>query len=554
MYSFILILLIIPLINDSPEGIYEMMWILYLLPPILVLFYHGYKTGILTGLFCVLLQSSYELHEYFLHPEEYSFNNFNVTFAIAIAITTVTLSIGFLMRHREKKQIELEKLSQDLEFLANHDTLTALPNRRAFEQRMDEALQEAKDTDRMFALIFCDLDQFKNLNDTAGHRIGDLVLFEIAQRVKQIIRGEDFISRLGGDEFIIFLDGVSSPEEVTNITQAILSTIEQPIILDTLEYKISASLGIALYPQDSIDPSMLLQHADIAMYQSKARGNGNYTFFTPEMGKALLRQTRLASGLKSALARNEFTVVYQPLCDAKTGEVTSAEALIRWNHSKMGLIPPNEFIPIAEETRIIIPIGEWVLRSAVQEAKRWHDAGHMIIVAVNISCIQLEECHCYQKIQQILAETGLEPQFLELEITERVALSNPEEMIRILNNLRSIGIKIAIDDFGTGYSSLSYLKKYPVHTIKIDRSFIQDIAFEVRDRAMLKALLIMAKSLNFSTVAEGVETPEQFSILSDMGCNVVQGFLLSTPLSGEEFFNFITNRRMEEGQLLSSLG
>lgn len=531
-----------------------MMWVLYLLPPILVLFYHGYKTGILTGVFCVLLFLSYEFGEYILYPEDYNQNNLMVISSISIAIITVTLSIGFLIRHREKKQIELEKLSQDLEFLANHDTLTSLPNRRAFEQRLAEAIQKAKGTDRIFALIFCDLDKFKNLNDTAGHCTGDRVISKVAQRVKQIMRSNDVISRLGGDEFIVFLDDISSAEEVANITQTIASTIEQPIILDTLEYKISASLGIALYPQDSTDPSMLIQYADIAMYQSKARGNGNYTFFTPEMGKALLRQTHLASSLKNALARNEFTLVYQPLCDIKTGTITRAEALIRWNHSKMGLISPTEFIPIAEETGLIVPIGEWVLRTSLQEAKRWHDAGHMLIVSVNISCIQLEEHNFYQMIEQILAETGLEPQFLELEITERVALSNPEEPIRILNNLRSIGIKLAIDDFGTGYSSLSYLKKYPVQTIKIDRSFVQDIAFEARDRAMLKALLIMTKSLHFSTVVEGIETPEQFSIVTDMGYDIAQGYLFSKPLSPDDFFDFITDKREEEGQRLSSLG
>lgn len=554
LHSFTFLLLIIPLLKDTPEGYYELLWLLYLLPPILVSYYHGSKTGLIVGFTCILLQWASELHEYLFEYNNYNISNLFLAAALSVGIIAVTSSVGFLVRSMEKKQNELEKLSQDLEFQANHDTLTSLPNRRAFEQRMAEALQEAKRSNHIFALLFCDLDKFKNLNDTAGHCNGDLVIIEIAHRLKQIMRTNDFISRLGGDEFIIFLDNISSRTEVEIISQAIISTIEEPINLGSMEYKTSASLGIALYPQDSTDPSKLLQYADIAMYQAKARGGGNYTYFIPKMGETLLRQTELASGLKGALAQNEFSLVYQPLYDVNTGRITRAEALLRWRHSKMGSIPPNEFIPIAEETGLIVPIGEWVLRKAAQEAKRWHDAGHMLIVSVNISCIQLEAHDCCKFIQQILAETGLQPQYLELEITERVALSNPEEMIRKLNLIRSFGVNLAIDDFGTGYSSLSYLKKYPVQSIKIDRSFVQDIVFEARDRAMLEALLIMAKSLHFSTVAEGVETSEQLSLLEDMGCNVIQGYFISRPLFPKDFFDFITTGSEEEVHHLSSLG
>lgn len=552
-YSSIVFLLIIPLLIDNPEGSYEIIWLLYLLPPILITFYHGYKWGMITGFFCVLVQLSYELYEYVFSPEEFNINNFLVILGIAGGIISVTLSLGFLVRHMEKKRNELEKLSQDLEFLANHDTLTSLCNRRAFEQRLTESIFNAQHSERMFALIFCDLDRFKFLNDSAGHCIGDLILTEVAQRLKQSIRTQDFLSRLGGDEFIIFLDDVSSLDEVSSIAQGIISTINRPIILNTIEHKISTSLGIALYPQDSTDPSTLLQYADIAMYQSKARGNGNYTFFTPEMGKALLRQTRLESSLKNALDQHEFTLLYQPLCDIETGKVISAEALIRWNHPEIGLISPEEFIPIAEETGLIVPIGEWVLRTALKEAKRWHDAGQRVSISVNISSIQLQGHNCCPLIQEILAETEFKAQFLELEITERVALTNPEDMIEKLNLLRSIGVQIAIDDFGTGYSSLSYLKNYPVHSIKIDRAFIQDIVCEARDRAMLEALLIMAKSLNFSTVAEGVETPEQLSILAALGCNVAQGYFLSRPIPPKDFFDFMMNNRTVENERLSSL-
>lgn len=553
LYSFICILLLLPLLIDKPNGNYELMWLLYLLPPILILYNHGYKSGLLTGAFCVLLQLSYELYEYVFYPEEYNLTNLKVIASTALVIAAVTFAMGFLVRYMEEKQKELKKLSQSLEFLANHDSLTSLPNRRAFEQKLTEAILKSTDTGRMFALIFCDLDKFKNLNDTAGHCTGDLILAEIAQRVKQNLRLHDIVARLGGDEFIFFTDDLSSSAEVADLAQKIISTIEKPITLNTIEYKISASLGIALYPRDSTDSSTLLQYADIAMYDSKARGSGNYTFFTPEMGKSLSRQTCIASGLKSALERNEFALVYQPLCNMTTGEITQAEALLRWNHSEMGYIPPSEFIPIAEESGLIVPIGQWVLRKAVQEAKRWHDAGHKLVVSVNISSIQLEKRDCCEFIQHILEETGLQPQYLELEITERVALSNPEEMIRKLNIIRSYGVNLAIDDFGTGYSSLNYLKKYPVRSIKIDRSFVQDAVFEPRDRAMLKALMVMANSLHFSTVAEGVETSEQYTLLEEMECDMIQGYYLSKPLSPVDFLDFIIHRNNEEVQRLSLL-
>lgn len=553
VYLFLLLLILLPLLLDSPDGTHEVIWLVYLLPPVLVSTFHGYKMGMLAGALCVILQISFEFYEYFFKIN-YNAHNFEFVMAISGGIIAVTLNLGFLLRHLEKKQKELEKVSQQLEFLANHDVLTALPNRRNFEQKLSETLLNAKDRNKIVAIIFCDLDRFKYLNDTAGHAAGDIVISTVAHRVRQTVQTNDFLCRIGGDEFVLCLDNISSLDDIKVIVQRIILTIELPITFNTTEYKISASLGIAIYPNDSTDPSTLLRYADIAMYRSKARGSGNFTFFTPEMAKALVRQTRIEANLKNAINQGEFVLYYQPLFDIKTKKIIKAEALIRWNHPELGLVSPNEFIPLAEDTKLIIPIGKWVLKTALQEAKKWHNYGYPIKISVNISSIQFQQNNCSQMIQEYLAESMLDPQFLELEITERVALANPDAIIRKLNKLRSLGVQIAIDDFGTGYSSLSYLKKYPVQSVKIDRTFIQDITSNTCDKNMLEAMLIMAKNLDYSTVAEGVETSEQLSLLAEMGCDVAQGFLLSKPLPADQFFDFLRINMDEKNNPIASYG
>ncbi len=544
-YFISLLLLAIPLLVDIPDGTYEIIWLLYLIPPILITFHHGSKGAIFTGIFGIILQLSFETTEYFLHQDEFNTRNFIVVIAIAAGTFAVTLGIATLLRHVEGKQLELRKMSEELEFLANHDALTSLPNRRSFERKLSEALQRSKTSNHILALVFCDLDRFKCINDTDGHCTGDLVLCEIAKRLKEGIRTHDFLARLGGDEFTILLDDLSSQDEIPLIIQEIISIIERPITLNEIDYKVTASLGIALSPQDSVDFTTLMRYADTAMYKAKGQGNSSYAFYTPKMGETVLRQTLLEQNLKDALTLNQFTLFYQPLWDIKTENITSAEALIRWEHPELGLIPPNEFIPLAEETGLIVHVGEWVLLNAIREAKKWHSYGHFIKISVNISSIELQRPNCLQVIQKILEETGFNPKFLELEITERVTLSNPEEILKKLILLRSIGIQIAIDDFGTGYSSLSYLKKYPVDSIKIDRAFIQDIANDPRDNALLEALIKMVKNLNFNTVAEGVETIEQLEILEKFDCNYAQGYYLSRPLRPEDFLNLIISKSTE---------
>lgn len=552
MYLFLLLLILLPLVLDSPDGAYEVIWLLYFLPPVLVSTFYGYKLGMLTGFLSVILQIGFEFYEYYF-TINYNVHNFELVMAISGGIIAVTLNLGFLLRHLEKKQHELEKVTEQLEFLANHDVLTALPNRRNFEQKLSETLINAKDRNKIVAIIFCDLDRFKYLNDTAGHAAGDIVIGTVAHRVRQTIRTNDFLCRIGGDEFVLCLDDISSLEDIKIIVQRILLTVELPITFNTTEYKISASLGIAIYPNDSTDPSTLLRYADIAMYRSKARGSGNFTFFTSEMAKALVRQSRIEANLKNAINQGDFVLYYQPLFDIKTKKIIKAEALIRWSHPELGIVSPNEFIPLAEDTKLIIPIGKWVLKTALQEAKKWHDNGYLIKLSVNISSIQFQQNNCSQMIQEYLEETEVEPQFLELEITERVALANPDAIIRKLNKLRSLGVQIAIDDFGTGYSSLSYLKKYPIQSVKIDRTFIQDITSSTCDKSMLEAMLIMAKNLDYSTVAEGVETSEQLSLLAEMGCDVVQGFLFSKPLPADQFFDFL-RINMDEKNPIASYG
>lgn len=553
LYLIVLLLILLPLIFDAPDGTFEAMWLLYFLPPTLMSTFHSYKTGMLTGALCVLLQIGYEFYEYFFE-NNYNMQNFELVIAIAGGIMAVTLNVAFLLRRLEKKHKELENLSRQLEFLANHDVLTALPNRRNFEYMLSKTLTNAKNSNRKVAIIFCDLDRFKYLNDTAGHAAGDIVISTVAHRVKQTIRTDDFLCRIGGDEFVICLDDVTLLEDVKVIVQRILQTIELPITFNTIEHKISASLGISIYPDDGTDASTLLQYADIAMYRSKARGSGNYTFFTPEMANALVRQSRIETNLRNAINQGQFILYYQPLLDIKTGKVIKAEALIRWNHPELGLVSPNEFIPLAEDTKLIIPIGKWVLRTAIREAKKWHVNGYPIKISVNISSIQFQQSNCAQIIQEFLDEAKLNPQYLELEITERVALANPDAIIRKLNKLRSLGVQIAIDDFGTGYSSLSYLKKYPVQSVKIDRAFIQDITSSSCDRNMLEAMLIMAKNLDYSTVAEGVETSEQLSLLTQLGCDVAQGYLFSKPLPADQFFDFLRKTMGEVDNEVASYG
>lgn len=383
--------------------------------------------------------------------------------------------------------------------------------------------------------MFLDLDHFKEINDSLGHNFGDMLLIQLAQRLKSILREEDTLARLGGDEFIVLLPDIDV-SGAAKVAEKLMENISQPFTVEKNELTVTASIGMALYPADGLDMETLSKNADAAMYRAKEEGRNTYSFFTEEMQTVSARNLQLSNALYHALARNELYIVYQPQIFLKTGHIIGAEALIRWQHPEFGTVSPAEFIPIAENNGLILSIGEWVLRSAAAQLKNWLDSGlSPIIVAVNLSAIQFRHPNLPELVTRILDETGLPPEYLELELTEGVAMHNPQAAISIMNNLHKRGIRMSIDDFGTGYSSLSYLKQFKIYKLKIDQSFIRDISIDTGDRAIVDAIIHMAHSLGLQTIAEGVETVEQLDYLRNQGCDEIQGYYYSRPLPSEQF-------------------
>lgn len=414
---------------------------------------------------------------------------------------------------------------------ANHDPLTGLPNRKLFLFRLRQALAKKEHSERMLAVAFLDLDQFKFINNSLGHHVGDLLLKEVAARLNGCLRNTDTVSRLGGDEFTIILDHIAKQEDTALVVEKIFTSFAKPFRLEDHEIFVTSSVGIAIYPTDGETAENLLRNADTAMYHAKEKGRNNYQFFAEELNEKMSERLSMNTGLRRALQRDEFLLHYQPRINPATGRIASTEALIRWQHPEKGLIPPGKFIPRAEETGLIIPIGEWVLRTACAQNQAWQIAGlPPMRVSVNVSVRQFTQQNIVDVIRDILAETGLEPEFLELEITESVIMLNPDLAIKTLGDLKAMGISIAIDDFGTGYSSLMNLKRLPVDVIKIDRSFISGIAVEKSDETLVSTIISMGHNLGLSVVAEGVETGEQLAFLAERACQEVQGFYLSKPL------------------------
>lgn len=434
----------------------------------------------------------------------------------------------------ERKQAEAR-----IHYLVNFDPLTGLPNRLQMDDHLQYTLNLAKRNDGFFALMFLDLDHFKNINDTLGHSIGDRLLIELSKRLTASLRDQDTVSRMGGDEFIILLPG-SDVSGTIQVAQKLLHSIAQTFFIEEYQLSITASIGIALYPNDGVDIEMLSKNADTAMYQAKDEGRNSYCFFTPEMQANSHRILQLSNALHHALKRNELHLVYQPQLSASAERIVGAEALLRWQHPEFGAVSPAEFISIAEENGMILSIGEWVLRTAIFQAKSWIDNGQLpIIVAVNISAIQFRHPNLPDLITSILEEAGLPPQYLEIELTEGIAMSNPQIAINTMNDLHERGIRMSIDDFGTGYSSLSYLKKFKVYKLKIDQSFVRDIHTDPEDKGIVSAIINMARSLELQTIAEGVETQEQLEYLREQGCNEIQGYYYSQPLLPNEFEIFV---------------
>ena len=430
----------------------------------------------------------------------------------------------------ERKQAE-QRIAQ----LANHDTLTNLPNRDLLRDRIRQALIQADRNDGQGAVLFIDLDQFKAINDSMGHDMGDLLLKQVAERLVSSLRSQDTVARQGGDEFIVVLPSIANARDAGSVAQKLLDALLLPYRIEGRELHISASIGIAVFPGDGEDADTLLKHSDTAMYHAKEAGRNNCQFFARQMNQLVAEKQALGTFLHHALERDELLLHYQPIVDMASGKLAGLEALLRWQHPEQGLIPPLKFIPLAEETGLIVPIGEWVLRSACMQLKAWQDQGYDVPrLAINLSVKQFRQKTLTQTIARILGETGVEARFVELEITEGILMGNSYEMTETLLTLNDMGLKLSIDDFGTGYSSLSYLKRFPIDTLKIDRSFVQDIVTDPDDASIVSGIIGLAHSLRIKVIAEGVETEAQRAILALQGCDQYQGYYFSKPLPASE--------------------
>ncbi|WP_251827729.1 GGDEF domain-containing response regulator [Methylovulum psychrotolerans] len=424
---------------------------------------------------------------------------------------------------------------QQLIYIANHDPLTGLLNRSQFHNHLTQTLASAQRYGTKVALMFLDLDRFKLINDTLGHRLGDLLLQEVSNRLKATVRPNDILARLGGDEFIMLLSNIHLIDDIARIAQRTIETLTQPFTIEGNDIVVTASIGISVYPEDGNDSQNLLMNADAAMYLAKERGKNNYQFYTKQMTARSLERMTIERGLRHALLNNELLLYYQPQIDSDSGCVVSSEALVRWQHPEWGLVNPDRFISVAEETGLIVPIGIWVLRTACLQAKAWREKGLAFNrVAVNLSPRQFLENDLFHSIKEVLAETGLEPAALELEITESAVMQDPERTLLILRQLQELGIQLSIDDFGTGYSSLTYLRCFPVHSVKIDRSFVQDIPADEGSMTLVRAIIALAHELNLNVTAEGVETEEQLAFLKAQQCDLLQGYLYSRPITAQQ--------------------
>lgn len=440
---------------------------------------------------------------------------------------------------------ERKRFETQLEFMANHDSLTGLPNRSLFYDRLVQAMTQAERHGHLTAMLFLDLDRFKFVNDTFGHPLGDGLLRAVAARLSASVRAYDTVARLGGDEFIIILTEVVAVPDVTRFAQKILAAFQAPFVIETHELFITPSIGITLYPVDHGDADGLIKNADIAMYRAKENGKNNFQFYTRDMNVKALERLTLENSLRKALERGEFRIHYQPQVSLKTGRVVCVEALLRWHHPVMGLVPPSDFIPLAEEVSLIVPIGEWVLQEACRQAVVWESLGINIRTAVNLSPRQVRQSDFPQTVARILEETALSAEALELEITEGSLMHNTEAAVKMLSELKALGLGLSMDDFGTGYSSLSYLKRFPIDKLKIDRSFIQDIENDADDAAITRAIIAMGHSLKVTVIAEGVETDQQLEFLRKHRCDGIQGYLFSKPLPAQE----ITELLLSDKQL-----
>ena len=437
---------------------------------------------------------------------------------------------------------ELQTKTALLDFQAHHDELTGLPNRTLYHDRVEQAIEKAKRLNKKFVLIFIDLDHFKEVNDSLGHDAGDKVLLESTKRLGTCIRSEDTLSRLGGDEFTILLENIDKIQDVSVVAQKILDTFEQPFILEGHTLYLSCSIGISIYPDDGLLANDLLKYADNAMYKAKDEGRNNFQFYTKEMTELVFERMMLESNIRQAIKNNEFVLYYQPQYNANTNELIGMEALIRWQHPTLGIIPPSKFIPLAEESSLIIEIDNWVMKNAMEQVAQWHKMSLKTgILSLNLAIKQLESSHFLETLQATMNDTSFETQWLKLEVLERDVMKNPQDNVEKLNLLHELGIKLSIDDFGTGQSSLTYLKRFPLDQLKIDQSFVRDIHEDEEDDAIVITIIALAKALKLDVIAEGVETKEQLDFLLENGCENIQGYYFSRPLSTEDTEKLLLN-------------
>ena len=443
----------------------------------------------------------------------------------------------------KRKQTEIKLAHQ-----ARHDSLTGLPNRMLLEELLQHAIDSARRARASFALLFFDLDRFKNVNDTLGHPAGDELLRIVADRLRQGLRDGDLISRLGGDEYVVVVENLSGPQQAAQVADKVLGWLSEPLQLEKREISVSGSIGISIYPNDGDNATTLMKNADTAMYKAKRHGGNGYQFYTPELTEDALRFFALEAALRRAIDGGQLLLHYQPQLDLETGQLVGAEALIRWNHPERGLIGPNDFIPLAEETGLIVAVGAWVLQQACQQLVAWRQAGlRLDEISVNLSPRQIASKNLIHTVSSVIGQSGIRPEMLKLEITETGLMSHAEQAEEFLKRLKALGVSLSIDDFGTGYSSMSYLKHFPVDELKIDRSFIRDLPDDRDDAAITLAIIALGHSLRLDIVAEGVETTAQQEFLKQLHCNRAQGYLYGRPVDADQFQHTWLSRQTAAG-------
>jgi diguanylate cyclase (GGDEF)-like protein/PAS domain S-box-containing protein len=470
---------------------------------------------------------------------------------LAVAVHDVTV--------RRKVESHLLEKHQKLDHLAHHDQLTGLPNRLYLQVHLPEAIEEAKKSNAVLAVLFLDLDRFKHVNDSRGHETGDKLLKTVAQRIRTTMRVEDVVVRMGGDEFVVILKGVKSSEQVSEAASRINHALSAPMVVDGRTLVTTVSIGVALYPHDGADMGELLRHSDTAMYQAKDRGRNNFQLFMPGMDKRLKERIAIESSLRTALSSRQLDVHYQPIVEIESQRVVALEALLRWKHPNHGYVRPERFVTVAEEAGLIVPIGDFVMQRAIEDTVRWRQAGASIVpVAINVSAVQLQRSNLAESISRLTKQHGLEPSMLQIELTESAVFERREARAReasqdAVAKLRELGVHIAIDDFGTGYSSLSYLKRWRVDTLKIDRSFVRDLVTDMSDLAIVSAIIAMATHLHIKVVAEGIEGWPQLEKLRQLGCCYAQGYLFARPAPAADCMRYLAGTPLDLTQRLPVL-